>query len=104
MPKAKPWDSESARLAAEKSAEVRQRKAALTPEERALEAISAKTDVLARELLKAALGQDEFKDLKLDLRLVAIKTSLEYALGKPTTRKVGDEPGPEAPTPENLFG
>lgn len=104
MPQAEPWDSESAKLAAAKSAEVRRRKAQLSPEERAREAISGSTDALAKELLKAALGQDEFKDLKLDYRLAAIKTALEYGLGKPSVRPTGEERPPEAPTPENLFG
>ena|ERR1044071_1540182 len=103
MPKAKPWDSKTARLAAEKSVEARQRKSNMTPEERAIQAISGSVDKLAKELVQAALGQGDFADLKLELRVAALKTALEYGLGKPTTRAVPDDKSETVVTPDSLF-
>lgn len=104
MPRNEPWDSERARAAALKSAEVRKRKAELPPLDRALEAVKGKSESLVKELLKAAFGEDEFADLKPEVRLRAIERALEYGLGKP--RVTRDDPGPEEeapPTADDLF-
>jgi hypothetical protein len=77
----------------------------MTPEERALDAIKRKLPQLTSELTKAALGQGAFSELKGETRVAALKTLMEYGLGKPTaqskTEPADDEPS--GPTPESLF-
>lgn len=94
-----------AREAGLKSAETRRRQSAMSPEERALDAIRHRTPDLTRELLKAALGEGDFSDLKLDTRVAALKTLLEYGLGKPTSgsKTADSDDEPSGPTPESLF-
>lgn len=104
MPRNEPWDSESARAAALLSAEARKRRAEMNPLDRALESLKAESPALVKELLKAAMGKDEFSDLKVEVRLRAIERALEYGLGKP--RVTRDDPGPEEeapPTADDLF-
>lgn len=99
------WDSESAAEAGRRSAEVRRRKAQMSPEERALDAIGQKLGRLTGELLEAALGEGDFAELKPETRLTAILRAMEWKLGKPPTAKreeaAKDEPAP--PTSETLF-
>jgi hypothetical protein len=99
------WDSESAREAARRSVEVRQRRKDMTAEDRALEAIRGRMAQLTRELIDAALGQGDFEDLKLDTRVAALKTLMEYGLGKPTagSKTVESDEEPSGPTAEDLF-
>jgi len=98
------FDAEKGREAGLASAAARQRKATLSPQERAAEAIAKKTDGLVRDLLDAALGKNDFEGLKPELRLAAIKTALEYGIGKPTTRSAPADGDTAPPTPEDLFG
>lgn len=78
-----PWDAEGAAAAGRKGAEVRRRRATMTPEERALDSIGRRLGELTTELLAAALGEGDFEELKLDTRVAAIKTLMEWRLGKP---------------------
>lgn len=99
---------EGRRRAAEagrKGAEVRARKRDLTPEERALDAIKGKLSSLTNELMNAALGQGDFVDLKPETRVAALKTLMEYGLGKPTAQSKTEptDEGDTGPTPESLF-
>jgi hypothetical protein len=90
-----------------KGVEARRRKAAMSPQERALDAISSKLGDLTRELLNAALGVGDFEELKPETRVAALKTLMEYGLGKPTAQaKVDPEADPErepGPSPASLF-
>lgn len=102
-----PWDAESAAEAGRKGAESRARARSMTPEERALDAIGRKLGDLTKELLQAALGEGPFEDLKLETRVAAIKTLMEWRLGKagavrPSQGDPEDEAGASV-TPESLF-
>ena len=103
------WDSESAAEAGRKSGEVRRRRRELTPEERAFDAIDAKLGDLTKELLSAALGQGDFSELKLETRVSALKTLMEWRLGKAASLKPqpasGAAPQEDAvpAAPEDLF-
>ncbi len=103
-----PWDEDTAAEAGRKSGEVRRRKASLTPEERALDAIGQKLGRLTNELIDAALGEGDFADLKLETRVSATRTLLEWKLGKAAAirpKPSEEEEDPEAvSTPETLFG
>lgn len=46
---------------------------------------------LVTELLSAALGRGDWKDLPLDKRLQALIKALEYAQGKPVTGRAASE-------------
>jgi len=98
-------DAEAAAEAGRRSAEVRRRKAQMSPEERALDAIGGKLGDLTKELLEAALGKGDFENLKPETRLTAILRAMEWKLGKaPTARRSEPDESPEVPTAEGLFG
>lgn len=98
------WDSEAAAEAGRRSGEVRRRKATMTPEERAQEAITRKLDRLVNELIDAALGEGDFGNLKLDTRVTALTRLLEWKLGRPASVKPAKEDPPETPaTGDDLF-
>jgi hypothetical protein len=98
-------DPELASEAGKRSGEVRRRKATMTPEQRALDSIGKKLGQLTNELLKAAMGEGDFEDLKPEIRVAAIKTLMEYRLGKPAVqRQTTNDDETTAPTPEDLFG
>ena len=89
-----PFDSATAREAAQKSAEERRRRAVLRetdPEAYLVATFSAKKAELSQALLNAALGQGEWHELPLDKRLTALTKALEYAVGKPSTQKSAPE-------------
>lgn len=98
-------DPARASEAGKRSVEARRRRREMSPEERALDVIQRDLDHLVRELVDAALGRGAFGDLKLDTRFAAVKTALEYGLGKPTTASKTDPASEEStgPTPESLF-
>lgn len=89
------WDAESAAEAGRKSGEARRRKAAMTPEERALDDIGRRLGDLTSELIDAALGQGDFADLKLETRVTALQRLMEWRLGRPASVK----PKEDADTP-----
>lgn len=89
-----PFNSEAASEAGRKSGERRRLLAELReqdPDEYVRETFGAKKVELAQELLDAALGQGAWHDLQLDKRLSALNKALEYAVGRPTTRKDEDK-------------
>jgi hypothetical protein len=101
-----PFDPQTAREAQEASVRARLRRRDLTEEERALDAIGAKLGALTKELLKAAMGEEDFEDLKPETRLTAILRAMEWKLGKaPTAKLAPPEPdNTEVPqTGEDLF-
>lgn len=90
-----PWTPEEAKAMAVKGgkaraaqrAKERELEALKSPEEKVEDAEAQFRDAapkLAKELLKAALGQGPFDDLKSAERLAAIQRCLEYGVGKPT--------------------
>ena len=85
------WDAESAAEAGRRSGEVRRRKAQMSPEERVHDAIRGKLDKLVGELIHAALGEDDFEDLKLETRVTALTRLLEWELGRPAAVKPKEE-------------
>lgn len=94
------WEftSESAAEAGKRSGEARRRRASLSPEERAREAIAAKSDRLVAELVNAALGEGDFVELKLETRVSALTRLLEWQLGRPASVKPKEsEEAPEVP-------
>jgi len=97
MAPATAWDAESAAEAGRRSGEVRRRKALMSPEDRAHDAIRGKMDKLVSELIHAALGEDDFEDLKLETRVTALQRLLEWELGRPAAVKPKEEAAPEAP-------
>ena len=101
---ARPFDSETAREAGKRSAEMRARRRDKSPEERALEAIRERLGALTKELLSAALGEGAFADLKNEERLKAVVRALEWGLGRPTTVRPEQEAKATVPTAEELFG
>ncbi len=93
------WDAEAAAEAGRKSGEVRRRKATMTPEERAFDAIGTKLGDLTGELIDAALGRGDFENLKLETRVTALTRLLEWRLGRPASVKPKEEPDqPDVPT------
>lgn len=86
------WDAESAADAGRKSGEVRRRKATMTPEERAFDAIGSRLGDLTKELMDAALGKGDFEDLKLETRVTALTRLLEWRLGRPASVKPKEDP------------
>lgn len=107
MPEPRWSDPEKAREDALKGVEARRRKATMTPQERALDSIAGKLGDLTRELIAAALGTGDFEDLKPETRVAALKTLMEYGLGKPTAQaKVDPESDADhesGPDPASLF-
>lgn len=95
-------DPEKAREAASRSVSARKLRDELrkAPPDAQIEAA---TPQLVAELLDAALGRGDFRDLKAGDRLKALQTALAYGLGRPGTAKQA-EPTPEAPTAAALFG
>lgn len=89
-------DPEFAAAAGRAGAETRRRQAAMTPEERAFDAIGRNLGQLTRELIDAALGSGDFEDLKLETRVTALTRLMEWRLGRPTTAKSPPE-DPETP-------
>lgn len=96
------WDSESAKEAAAKSAEVRRRRAEMTPAERVRDLAAADADASMRDLIKAAHGKDEFEKLAIEKRVDALKSVLAYGVGRPTAIKTepADNPEPDDPPEE----
>ena len=86
------WDAESAAEAGRRSGESRRRKATMTPEERALDAIGRNLDGLTKELIDAALGRGDFEGLKLETRVTALQRLMEWRLGRPASVKPKEEP------------
>lgn len=98
------WNPETAAEAGRKSGETRRRRAAMTPEERAFDAIGQKLGQLTGELMDAALGQGDFKELKLETRVTALTRLLEWRLGRPgSVKPKDDEPEEGTPSGEELF-
>lgn len=116
-------DPEAAAEAGRLSGAIRRRKASMTPEERALDAIGRKLGPLTKELLDAALGEGDFASrveeyeedgetkrvfipgLKPETRLSAILRAMEWKLGKaPTAKRSEPEAETETPTAETVFG
>lgn len=84
--KAPPFtDPEFAREAQRKSVESRKRRAE-DPEGWLRARFADKAPQLSEQLLKAALGEDEWHELPLDKRLTALTKAMEYAVGKPTVQ------------------
>ncbi len=81
------WDSEAAAEAGRKSGEARRRKAQMSPEDRALDAIGTRLGDLTSELIDAALGQGDFAELKLETRVTALQRLMEWRLGRPAAVK-----------------
>jgi hypothetical protein len=82
-----PWDSESAKKAAERSAEVRRQNRDRPTEEKVKVKAAAKADQIMERLIKASLGEDEFAALDLGKQVDSMKTVLAYGIGRPTTGK-----------------
>lgn len=99
------FTAESAAEAGRKSGEAKRRRKALTPEERALDAIGQKLGRLTEELLDAALGQGDFHDLKPETRVTALLRALEWRLGKAPTgpRIQPQKEEPAIPLADDLF-
>lgn len=90
-----PFDSVTAQEAGRASGEARRALAALKetdPEAYVRQTFAAKQAELAAELLDAALGAGTWTELPLDKRLSALYRALEYAVGRPTSRKDDDKP------------
>lgn len=90
-----PWDAETAKAMAAKGGKASgeaKRLAKLTAEDRAKEALKGKSEKLVKELLKAALGEDEYELLSPKDRLAAVTRALEYAIGRPYTSKPETKP------------
>jgi hypothetical protein len=85
------WDTESAAEAGRKSGEVRRRRAAMSPEERARDAISRKSDRIIDELIQASLGEGDFAELKLETRVKAMTDLTAWLLGRPAAVKPKEE-------------
>ncbi len=98
------FTSATAGEAGRRSVEVRRRKAQLSPEERASEAARKAAPQLIDELLAAAQGTGDFKDLKPDDRLRALFRALEYAVGRPELRTRIAPDVQNIPTADELFG
>lgn len=94
-----PFDSESAKEAAAKSAEVRRRNKEMTPAERVQKKAAGKADVIMDDLIKAALGQEPFHELSLEKRTDLMKTVLAYGIGRPTTTKANNDDPDEGEDP-----
>jgi hypothetical protein len=94
----------SPREAAERSHEVRRRKAELSPEERAAEAARTAAPELIKELLDAALGKGDFVGLKGEDRLKALTRALEYGIGRPGVMRREDGTPTPIPSAADLFG
>lgn len=95
-----PWDSESAREAAAKSAEVRRRNATMTPAERVQKKAASRSEAIMDDLIKAAMGEPPFEGLALEKRTDLMKTVLAYGVGRPTTSKADTSANEEEPEPE----
>lgn len=96
------WDSESAREAAKKSAEVRRRNKDMTPAERVQKKAAQKSDVIMDDLIKAAMGEPPFHELALEKRTDLMKTVLAYGVGRPTTSKANtQDPDDQEEPPED---
>jgi hypothetical protein len=85
------WDADGAAEAGRKSGEVRRRRAEMSPEDRALDAIGEKLGELTSELIDAALGRGDFADLKLETRVTALQRLMEWRLGRPASVKPKEE-------------
>lgn len=94
-------DLDAAAEAGRRSGEARRRRAALTPEERALESIGAKLGRLTEELINAALGQGDFEELKLETRVTALQRLIEWKLGRPAAAKPSKDDPEENPVPKD---
>lgn len=80
--------TEAARLGGIRSAEVRRRKATLRADLRARQQFSDTAEAVAKEMLDAALGRGKWQTngvpvLDAKERLAALKTCLEYGVGRP---------------------
>ena len=85
------------------SAEARKRRAeedAKDPEAAIRRLLGDHRRELAESLLDAALGKGDWEKLPLDKRLTALTKAMEYAVGKPTTKR--DTPESEPPAPAGL--
>ena len=93
------WTPEQAREYASKggqaSAERAERRRGMTPEQRVKEAFQASSEMLADELIDAALGRGDFEELDPKIRITAIVKAMEYGLGKPNTGQSISGPEPE---------
>ena len=81
------WDSEQAKKAAEKSAEVRraaaERRASMSLEDRIKEMAEAASEDAMKDLISAAQGKGDFIGLSKEKRLDANKLVLAYGVGPP---------------------
>ena len=92
-------DPDAARQAQAKSAESRRRRAeeeANDPEVAIRRLLGGHRTELAQNLLDAALGRGDWGKLTLDKRLTALTKAMEYAVGKPTTKRETPETEPPA--------
>lgn len=94
------FTSESAAEAGRRSGESRRRKAALSPEERAREAIGDKLATLVDELIDAGLGKGDFEDLPLTVRVNALTKLIEWGIGRPPPGTKAPQTTEESPIPE----
>lgn len=94
-------DPEAAAEAGRRSGEARRRKAEMTPEERALDAIGGKLGRLTDELINAALGEGDFAELKLETRVTALQRLLEWKLGRPAAVKPKSDPDDDPAVPSD---
>ena len=96
-------DPEVARAAQAKGTETKRRRAeedAKDPEAAIRRLLGGHRTELAQNLLDAAMGRGDWTNLPLDKRLQALTKAMEYAVGKPTTKR--DTPESEPPAPAGL--
>lgn len=96
-------DPDAAVEAGRKSGEVRRARAqedAKDPEAAIRRLLGGHRTELAQSLLDAAMGRGDWTNLPLDKRLQALTKAMEYAVGKPTTKR--DTPETEPPAPAGL--
>lgn len=95
-----PWTPEEARANAAKGGKQKginaDRRRNMTVQERAMDALRNKSDKIADELVKAALGQGDFESLDLKTRAQLLVRVQEWLVGKPATLKPVDKKDEEA--------
>jgi hypothetical protein len=69
-----------------RSGEVRRAKAAVRKDLLARQAFADASEDIAKMLLKAARGEDEFSELDPKDRVAILKTCLEYGVGRPRSQ------------------
>lgn len=99
-----PWTKEEAIEAARKGGKQKginaKRRAEMTPEERAMDAVRNKSDDISKELIDAAFGQGDFTELDINTRAKLLIRLMEWNVGKPATLKL--DPKKEEDEPDGL--